>query len=339
MSKRARLIYNPTAGREIIKKSLSDILVVYENAGYETSTFSTTPEPLSAQNEAERATKEGFDLIVVAGGDGTINEVMSGVSPFPIRPKVAILPAGTTNDFARALNIPRNDFVKAAKLIEKDETIFMDIGKVDVGDTSRYFINIGAAGSLTELTYEVPPHLKSLFGSLAYFAKGAELLPRLSALPLSVEYDDGIYEGDASLVFIALTNSVGGFEKIAPDKMLGDGKFTLIIVTTANIVEMLRLVTLLMNDGKHIDSPKIVYKKTSKVVLKSQNNKKLMVNLDGEYGGDAPAVFTNIQRHIEFVADKGENKNRISSDEEDEKKYEITSELMKQMKRMEKDDN
>lgn len=76
---RARIIYNPTSGRELLKKNLVDILSVYESAGYETSTFATTPEPFSARNEAERAARAGFDLIVAAGGDGTINEVVNGL--------------------------------------------------------------------------------------------------------------------------------------------------------------------------------------------------------------------------------------------------------------------
>jgi len=330
MSKKARIIYNPSSGRETLKESLSDIIHVYENAGYETSAFRTTPEPFSAQNEAKRAAEAGFDLIVTAGGDGTINEVINGIAPLSDRPKMAILPAGTTNDFARALQIPRNDFVEAAKLINNDQTIGMDIGQVKMGRETRYFMNIGAAGSLTELTYDVPPNLKSLFGSLAYFVKGAELLPRIGNVPIRVKYDEGEYEGYASMVFIAMTNSVGGFEKIAPDSLLGDGKFTLIIVKTTNLVEIMRLITLLLNDGRHVNNPKIVYTKTTKVDLENLNDDRLMINLDGEYGGDAPASFVNVQRHIDFVADTNKMKDKIDSPKS-EKKEELTSKIIKQV--------
>lgn len=303
MRKKARLIYNPTSGREQVKKVLPDILKVYEDAGYETSAYCTTPEPLCAQKEAERCADEGFDLIISAGGDGTINEVINGIAGKTRRPKMAVIPAGTTNDYARALHIPRGNLVDAAKVIEKDQSVYMDIGKVILNDTQRYFMNIGAAGVLSEVTYDVPANMKSLFGSLAYFAKGAELLPRIGKVPIRVEYDGGVYEGNASMVFVALTNSVGGFEKIAPDKTLGDGKFTLIIVKTTNLVEILHLITLLMNDGKHIDHPKIVYTKTSSVKTTTLNEDRLMINIDGEYGGDAPAVFENIRQHIEIVTD------------------------------------
>jgi diacylglycerol kinase (ATP) len=303
MRRRARIIYNPTSGRETLKRALPDILNVYEKCGYETSAFCTTPTPLSAQNEADRCTKDGFDLIIAAGGDGTINEVINGIAPHESRPKLAVIPAGTTNDFARALNIPRNDFVRAAELINTHQFVKMDIGKVITASQERYFMNIGAAGSLTEVTYDVPANMKSVFGSLAYFVKGAELLPRIGKVPVSISYDDGIYEGTASMLFVALTNSVGGFEKIAPDKKLGDGKFTLIIVKTTNIAEILRLLTLVINDGRHVNHPKIIYTKTSSVKAESLVDKPLMINIDGEYGGDAPAEFVMYQQHMELVAD------------------------------------
>ena len=106
VKKRARIIYNPTSGQEIIKQNIAEVLEVLESIGYETSAFQTKPEHLSAQKEAERAAKADFDLVLVAGGDGTINEVVNGIAPLEHRPKIAIIPTGTTNDYARALKIP-----------------------------------------------------------------------------------------------------------------------------------------------------------------------------------------------------------------------------------------
>ena len=135
---KARLIYNPSSGQEIIKKNVADILDKLESFGYEASAFQTTPEPQSAQKEAARATEAGFDLIVAAGGD-----------PFDKRPKLAIIPTGTTNDFARALKIPRNKPLAAVEMIGKNQTLNIDVGQVN---DAEYFINIAAGGSLTELT-------------------------------------------------------------------------------------------------------------------------------------------------------------------------------------------
>ena len=301
MQKRCRIIYNPTSGREAMKNNLVDILNILERAGYETSAYATTPEPNSAKNEAERAAKAGFNLIVAAGGDGTINEVVNGIAPLKHRPKLGIIPAGTTNDYARALKIPREDPIGAAKVIAKGQTIKMDIGEAG----KNWFVNIAAGGLLTELTYGVPSQVKSLFGYLAYLVKGAELLPRIKPIKMHLEYDGGTYDGKASMFFLALTNSVGGFEQIVPDASLDDGKFTLIVVKTSNLIEILQLITMVLNGGKHVNDPRILYVKTSKLVAKPVDEK-MMINVDGEYGGDAPMTFKNHKQHLEIFANTDE---------------------------------
>lgn len=302
MRKRARIIYNPTSGREAMRSDLVDILAVYEQAGYETSAFATTPAPNSAKNEATRAAKEGFDLIVAAGGDGTLNEVINGIAGLEKRPTLAIIPAGTTNDYARALRIPRDDPIAAAKLILRKNKKF----KIDLGQAGdNYFMNIAAGGTLTELTYEVPSQMKSLFGYLAYLAKGAELLPRVKPVEMSIKYDDHEYKGKASMILIALTNSVGGFEQIVPDASLDDGKFTMIIVKESSLAGMMRLMAKALQ-GKHIGDPGIVYAKASDIDVIPVNQDRVMINLDGEYGGDAPMHFHNLKQHLEVVANLDE---------------------------------
>ena len=297
--KRARVIYNPTSGKELMKKNLPDILDVLEQAGFEASAYATTAEPESAKKEARRAAEAGFDLVVAAGGDGTINEVVNGIAPLENRPKMAIIPGGTTNDYARALKVPRDNIRAAAEVILKNQTVKMDIGKA----AEMYFINIAAGGHLTELTYEVPSELKSIFGYLAYLAKGAELLPQIKPIKMHLKYDEGVYEGNASMFFLGLTNSVGGFEQIVPDAKLDDGKFSLIIVKTSNVFEIIHLIRLMLSGGKHVNDKRLIYTKTSKLEVNIPNpEKRLMINLDGEYGGDAPMTFTNLKNHIEFYA-------------------------------------
>lgn len=331
--KKARVIYNPTSGKEVVKKSLADILSVLEEAGYETSTYATTPEPNSARNEARRVGELGFDLVVAAGGDGTINEVVNGIASLEKRPKMAIIPAGTTNDYARALKIPRDNIKAAAEVIKKNQSVKMDIGKTG----ESYFINIAAGGYLTELTYDVPSELKSIFGYLAYLAKGAEMLPRVKPIKMHLKYDEGEYDGNASMFFLGLTNSVGGFERIVPDAKLDDGKFSLIIVKTANLFEILHIAALMLNGGKHIDDPRLIYTKTSKLYAETtDSDKRMMINLDGEYGGDAPMTFENLHQHIEFFA----NTDKIPDDaitgeteEEVELEY-VGKEFVKQVEKL-----
>ncbi|MGX7199434.1 diacylglycerol kinase [Enterococcus nangangensis] len=315
---KARLIYNPVSGKELVRKNLADILDVLEKAGYEASAFATTPEEESAKHEATRAALAGFDLIVAAGGDGTINEVVNGIANLPVRPKMAIIPAGTTNDYARALKIPRDNIKKAAEVILTGKSIKMDIGEAN----ERYFINIAAGGYLTELTYEVPSELKTIFGYLAYLAKGAEMLPRVKPINVHLEYENGIYDGPASMFFLGLTNSVGGLEQIAPDAKLDDGKFSLIIVKTANLFEMIHLVAMVFNGGRHVNDPRVIYTKTSFLHAEVQDDAtRMMINLDGEYGGDAPMTFINHQQHIEFFA----NVDDIADEAITEQEYDETT--------------
>lgn len=302
--KRARLIYNPTSGQEIMKKKIAEVLDVLEDIGYETSAYRTTPKPLSAQKEAERAAKAGFDLVIAAGGDGTINEVVNGIAPLEERPKLAIIPVGTTNDYARALKIPTGNPVAAARIVEKGKPVFLDIGRA-YGD--KYFVNIAAAGTLTELTYSVPSEVKTRLGYFAYVAKGAEMLPRAQFRPVRITHDKGIFIGKVSLIFVALTNSIGGFEQLAPDAKLNDGNFTLILVKTGNLFDILSLMIQALNGGQHITDPKIEYIKTSHLKLEIlDENSPFMINLDGEYGGDTPVELEVLHNHLEFFANVDE---------------------------------
>ncbi|MGT2925749.1 diacylglycerol kinase family lipid kinase [Streptococcus cuniculipharyngis] len=316
--KRARLIYNPVSGQEMMKKHVAEVLTILEDLGYETSTFQTTAEENSAKDEATRAGLVGFDLVIAAGGDGTINEVVNGIAPLDKRPRMAIIPTGTTNDFARALKIPRGNPVEAAKIIGKHQIIQQDIG---LAYDENYFINIAAAGSLSELTYSVPSQLKTIFGYLAYLAKGVELLPRVSNVPVKISHDGGVFEGDVSMIFVALTNSVGGFEQIAPDAKLDDGNFTLILVKTDNLLEISHLIRLVIQGGKHIEDRRIEYIKTSQLTIEPQSDQRMMINLDGEYGGDAPITLKNLKNHIEFFANTDEISDDAISQDPSEAEY------------------
>lgn len=142
----------------------------------------------------------------------------------------------------------------------ENQTIQIDIGRAK---KDTYFINIAAAGSLTELTYSVPSQLKTMFGYLAYLAKGVELLPRVSNVPVKITHDQGVFEGQVSMIFAAITNSVGGFEMIAPDAKLDDGMFTLILIKTANLFEIVHLLRLVL-DG--VNTLQTVVWNTSKPV-------------------------------------------------------------------------
>ncbi|MDN7229182.1 diacylglycerol kinase [Planococcus liqunii] len=290
--KRARIIYNPTSGRELFRKHLPEVLEKMEKAGYETSCHATTGEG-DATVAASIAVNRNYDLIVAVGGDGTLNEVVAGVSQFKNRPKIGLIPMGTTNDFARAVQIPR-DINKAVDIIIQGKSIPVDVGMMN----ERYFINIAGGGRLTELTYEVPSKLKTVLGQLAYYLKGIEMLPSIRASNVRIEYDGQVFDDKAMLFLIGLTNSVGGFEKLAPDASINDGKFTLLILKELNMAEFIRVASLALR-GEHLSDPHVIYAKASKISVSS--NERVLLNLDGEYGGLLPATFVNHARHIEVM--------------------------------------
>ncbi|MBF6633919.1 diacylglycerol kinase [Microbacterium sp. APC 3898] len=290
--KRARIIYNPTSGRELFRKHLPEVLEKMEQAGYETSCHATTCEGDAIQ-AAKVAVERNFDLVIAVGGDGTLNEVISGIAKFEKRPKVGLIPMGTTNDFARAVHIPR-DINKAVDIILKGDSIPVDIGLMN---DDRYFINIAGGGRITELTYEVPSKLKTVLGQMAYYLKGIEMLPSIRSSRVKIEYDGQIFDDSAMMFLIGLTNSVGGFEKLAPDASINDGKFTLLILKELNMAEFIRVASLALR-GEHLSDPHVIYAKASKITVTTEE--RVLLNLDGEYGGVLPAVFENLASHIEM---------------------------------------
>ncbi|WP_042351991.1 diacylglycerol kinase [Bacillus massiliigorillae] len=288
--KRARLIYNPTSGREAIRKHLPDVLAKLEAAGYEASCHATTCEG-DATRAARIAIERKYDVVIAAGGDGTIYEVVNGLADAEHRPKLGIIPVGTTNDFARAIHVPRS-VDAAVDIITAGNTIPIDVGKMN----EKYFINIAGGGRLTELTYEVPSKLKTMLGQLAYYLKGIEMLPSLKATDVKIEYDGKLFEGEIMLFLVANTNSVGGFERLAPDASLNDGMFTLLILKKTNLAEFIRIASLAIR-GEHTKDPAVIYVKANRIKVTSKQ--KMQLNLDGEYGGVAPAEFVNMYRHFD----------------------------------------
>ena len=295
MAKRARLIYNPSSGREEMKKRLPDILNRLEQGGLETSTHATMGEG-DATLAAADAVERGFDMIIAAGGDGTINEVVNGMAEKKKRPQLGILPLGTTNDFARALAIPRMWEAACDIIIQQYSQVF-DVGKMN----QRYFINIAGGGSLTELTYEVPSKMKTMIGQLAYYMKGLEKLPRLKPIEVYIKSAEMDLHEDVMLFLITNSNSVGGFEKLAPDASMNDGLFDVLILKKCNLGEFIRVVSAALR-GEHINDPNTIYFQTKSIQITSPDY--VQINLDGEFGGTLPCVFSVLPSHLKIIVDE-----------------------------------
>lgn len=294
--KRARLIYNPTSGREEMRRRLPDILQKLEQGGIETSCHATTGEGDATLAAAEAAECD-YDLIIAAGGDGTLCEVINGLAGKENRPPLGIIPVGTTNDFARAMGIPKH-WEYACELIIQQYTREIDVGKAN----NKYFINIAGGGSLTELSYDVPSKLKTMIGQLAYYMKGLEKMTSLRPTELLIEAADvGTFHGEYMMFLICNSNSVGGFERLAPDSKLDDGLLDVLLISKCNLAEFIKLVTLALR-GEHLSDPHVKHLRTSELRVTTPDY--VQLNLDGEYGGVLPCTFSVLPRHLRIFADE-----------------------------------
>lgn len=295
MTVRARLIYNPSSGREEIKRRLPAILQRLEQGGIETSTHATSG-PGDAMAAAAEAADRGFDMIIAAGGDGTLYEVVNGLAPKPTRPRLGIIPLGTTNDFARALGIPKY-WEYACDLIVQQYTRGFDVGMAN----DRCFINISGGGYLTELTYEVPTKLKTMIGQLAYYLKGLEKLPRLR--PIELDIRSPHYNGtvEAMMFLVCNSNSVGGFERLAPSASLSDGLLDVLVLKRCHLADFLRAATMALR-GEHLFDPNVIYFQTDEMTITSEDM--VQLNLDGELGGALPVTYKVLTRHLDIIVDE-----------------------------------
>lgn len=279
-----------------MKKRLPDILQRLEQGGIETSCHATIGEG-DATLAASEAADRGYDMIIAAGGDGTLYEVINGLTGKSNRPPLGILPVGTTNDFARAMGIPKH-WEYAVDLIIQQYSRFIDVGKAN----ERYFINIAGGGSLTELTYDVPSKLKTMIGQLAYYMKGLEKMTRLRPTELNFSAAGvGEFHDEFMMFLICNSNSVGGFERLAPDSKLDDGLLDVLLIRKCNLPEFIKLVSLALR-GEHLNDPHVIHFRTNE--LKVTTPDYVQINLDGEYGGVLPCTFSVLPSHLRIFADE-----------------------------------
>ncbi|HBT20885.1 MAG TPA: diacylglycerol kinase [Peptococcaceae bacterium] len=285
---RAVLIYNPSSGKISAASRLHDIIKHLLEVGFEILPYPTTG-PGDAQKKAAQAAKE-FKNIIAVGGDGTLHEIVNGLGENMERINLGIIPAGTSNDFARALDIP-TDIEGAVKVIGRKK-----IKKVDVGMLNdRYFINVAGGGNLTNISYEVPRKLKTYLGQLAYYAKSLEELPKLRPFKVHIKTPElTIYE-DIMLFLTANSRTAGGFELLAPKASFSDGLLDLIVVKKLTIAEFISLAAICLS-GEHINHPKVIYIQTSKVEVTS--SEKVSLNTDGEYAGNLPCFIKILPKKL-----------------------------------------
>lgn len=288
MSK-AMIIMNPSSGKEKANDYVEKIEEILMGKHEETIIRRTEKEG-DAENFAKDACQGGYDTVISMGGDGTINEIINGLAEQDHRPSLGIIPLGTINDFARALNIPLDPY-DAINVLETQETRPVDIGKID----TAYFANVLALGAIAEATYKVTPEQKTRLGSLAYFMEGTKSFLSGESITLKVEHENGMWEGESFLLLAALTNSVGGFESLAPDAGVDDGKFHVFIIKKMSIPRIAKIIPSLLK-GELKESEEVEYFRTS--FLHVSSNAQHVVNIDGEEGQALPFNAKVLHGHL-----------------------------------------
>lgn len=283
-------IYNPLAGRGQIRGKLAEILNAFTREG-----CLCTAYPTQAPGDAARAARElapGFDRVACCGGDGTLHEVVSGLMELPesARPPIGYLPAGTTNDYARNLKLPRG-MEALATLAAGGSPRPVDIGRLG----EDCFIYVAAFGAFTDVAYNTPQQFKNVFGPLAYLLKGAaELGSTLRGYSLRVEHDGGVLEGEYLYGMVSNTVSVGGILGLPSDEVvLDDGLMELVLVEKPRSVTQLNAVILALAKQEYNADSGVVGLHSSRFRILC--DEQLPFTLDGEYGGAHQDVHITVE--------------------------------------------
>src|SRR4051812_4290699 len=259
-----------------------------------------TSKPGSAARLARTAIRKGAELIVAAGGDGTLNGVINGIAENAEDLSVGLLPLGTGNDFARTLGLP-TDLEAAIEVVRSGETRAVDMVRV-TSDKVRYFINVSAGGFSGLVNEKLTTAMKKTWGPLAYLRSAAAALPELRAYQTTLAFDNTeslmleLYN-----VVVANGRYVAGGTLIAPEASIDDGMLDVILIQKRSAPE-LALLAAQAALGTHLSSEAVVFRRAAKLTVNSKPG--MWFNVDGELVGNEPARFEILPRALRFVVPK-----------------------------------
>lgn len=290
---RLLFIYNPNAGRGVVKNHISGIIETFCSHGYEVSVYATSEKGDASSCVKQRGME--FDRIVCCGGDGTLNEVTDGLMVLDSVPPCGYIPAGTVNDFAHSFNLPK-DMNEAAEIAVTGIPILCDIGEIN-GD---YFDYVAAFGAFTDVPYETNQAAKNILGKLAYLLEGAKRLRKIRKYNITIDTDGEIIEDDIIYGMITNSFSVGGFLSMFDDDVaLDDGMLeALFIKAPKNVIELQSIINALLSGD--VNCKHFYYRHIKEVKIKSDEY--ISWTVDGEYGGTyREAVIKNHRKAVPFV--------------------------------------
>lgn len=281
--KKMFFLYNPKAGKGLLKTKLSDVLDIFVKAGYEVVVYPTQ----NCQDAYHKIVDldDKYDLVVCSGGDGTLDEVVTGMMQRDENRRIPIgyIPTGTTNDFASSLDISK-DILKAAQIAVNGKHFGCDVGEFN-GDV---FVYVAAFGLFTDVPYQTDQKLKHTLGHAAYVLEGVKRLANIPSFHIKVTHGDRVIEDDFMIGLISNSKSIAGFRNIMrQDVSFSDGEFEVTLIkTTKNLVDLNAIATSMLS-GKF--DPRYVYSfKSGNIILESEDE--IPWTLDGEFGGEHKVV-------------------------------------------------
>lgn len=280
----------------MIGDMLGDIINAFTKAGYEV-TAHPTQDSSDASRAAAYACANGYDLLVCAGGDGTLSECLYGVMSSESRIPIGYIPAGSTNDFAKGLGIPKGIMESVQWILDGTPTP-CDVG----GFNDGYFTYIVAFGAFTNVTYETSQQIKNIFGHAAYIFSGLMNLTNIRAKRMRIEYGDTVLDDEFIFGMVTNSSSVAGLLSFN-DFLLDDGQFEVTLIKKpANIIQLQRILHSLLNIKEDIDRDYIKFFRTDEITFTSLSDEPITWTLDGEYGGDDTVnKIVNNRKAVSFI--------------------------------------
>ncbi|MCI2057585.1 MAG: diacylglycerol kinase family lipid kinase [Oscillibacter sp.] len=281
MEKKLLLIVNPMAGKKQSRAPLYDAVSIFSEAGFLVRVHNT----IGPGDATATAFKEGmeYDVVVCSGGDGTLNETISGLMQLKRPPLLGYLPRGSTNDFASSLHISANP-VKAALSIAADRRQILDIGHWN----GRPFVYVASFGAFTRSSYAVPQAAKNALGHFAYILEGMKDLDTLRPYKIKLTADGDVLDGEYLFGAVCNSTSIGGLMKLDPEHVvLDDGKFEMLLVPNPQTpLGLQNMIFALMN--QKYDAEGLIFRHVSHVTVEPMED--LPWSLDGEYAPSASRV-------------------------------------------------
>lgn len=289
--KRLRLIYNPASGDRSFKNKIDEVIEEFQKEGYQVVPYRTLGID-DIENGVKLVEKDDYSAIAVAGGDGTISRVVNAMMKYGLKLPLGVFPWGTANDFAAYFGIQK-DIKKCCRSIINGRTRSIDVGRIN----GRYFINVAAGGLLTDISQKIDTNLKNTLGRLAYYIKGLGQLPNFKPIPVVFETSDSLIKDKIYLFMVFNGCSAGGFNMLARDALMDDGKFDIVAIKACPIIELIGLFIKVLR-GEHLQDSNVIYLKTDRLKIECRYD--VEMDVDGEAGPIFPVELDLLHNALDI---------------------------------------